>query len=530
MSGQPTLGLLLVRANKITREQLYEALREQRATGARLGDILFEHGWIGEEELAMLLAQQLDLPFIEAKQLEKIPPLLIDKLPAKVAGEYRVLPVKLLKGKLTVAMDDQKTRNYLDELSYLTGATCIPALASASAIRASIMRHYGIDLPERADAVPQRKRGKAAARPVPEPVAERPVEKLEALPVPKTDAQGRETLSAKNAAGEDQVFLLTDVLDDEAAERSKHGGNPVSPDDEPPPPPAKPRLAGAVKETRREPKLEPRHDPPPRAPDLEPQPSSEPRLVTLPDDDEPHDNFLAPEAAGEESKPAWRPKGTRRPEATPTDEIWPENTPAPTPVATKGEPAPVPVPIPVPIPPARAEEEVREEAPPAVTTEAPIPDFDIIHAAEKLFEQTDPVGIGQVIVSFARNLVDRAILFDISGNPYKLLARAGSFLDDDDRSEGFKASAEELALLGVIGQTQQPSYGPTPPGEMYERFFEALGVMKPPFILLYPLVVTGKTKAVLFGGLGSARPADEFGDLQLLFKEAATAWEILLPS
>ena len=42
--------------------------------------------------------------------------------------------------------------------------------------------------------------------------------------------------------------------------------------------------------------------------------------------------------------------------------------------------------------------------------------------------------------------------------------------------------------------------------------------------------VTGKTKAVLFGGLGTARPADEFGDLQLLFKEAATAWEILLPA
>ena len=181
MSGQPTLGLLLVRANKITREQLYEALREQRATGARLGDILFEHGWIGEEELAMLLAQQLDLPFIDAKQLEKIPPLLIDKLPAKVVRDYRVLPVKLYKGKLTIAMDDQKTRNYLDELSYLTGTTCIPALASAGAIRKSVQTHYGIDLPDRVDPVPAKKNEKTATKPV-------PLEKLEALPVPKMDA------------------------------------------------------------------------------------------------------------------------------------------------------------------------------------------------------------------------------------------------------------------------------------------------------------------------------------------------------
>lgn len=504
MSGQPTLGLLLVRANKITREQLYEALREQRASGARLGDILFEHGWIGEEELAMLLAQQLDIPFIEAKQLEKLPPLLIDKLPAKVAGEYRVLPVKLLKGKLTVAMDDQKTRNYLDELSYLTGTTCIPALASASAIRKSIKTHYNIDLPPHPTESPARKPEKAAAAAAKKPVPERPLEKLEALPVSKTDAQGRDYVEAKNAAGEDQVFLLTEVVDVD--------------------PHSKPKLSGPVRETRRDtPAPAPKPVPPPvRATEPEPQ------LETLPDDAEPHDNFLAPEAKDADRRPAWRPKGTgggggsARTEAAPDDDIWPEENPEPTPLAaTRVEPAPVPVPEPV--------TRVEPAPTPAATTETPIPDFDIVHAAEKLFEQSDPVGIGEVIVSFARNLVDRAILFDVSGSPYRLLARAGSFLDDDDRGVGFQASAEELVLLGVIGQTQQPSYGPTPQGEMYERFFEALDIMKPPFILLYPLVVMGKTKCVLFGGLGSARPADEFGDLQLLFKEAATAWEILLP-
>lgn len=493
MSGQPTLGLLLVRANKITREQLYEALREQRATGARLGDILYGHGWIGEEELAMLLAQQLDLPFIDAKQLEKIPPLLIDKVPAKVAGEYRVLPVKLFKGKLTVAMDDQKTRNYLDELSYLTGTTCIPALASATAIKSSIKVHYGLDLPDRVSELPPRKVDKTAPKKAPQPAAERPLEKLEALPVPKTDAQGRDYVEAKNAAGEDQVFLLTEVLDVD--------------------PHAKTKLSGPVRETRREPPPAPKPVPVP-----EPDPEPAPQLEVLPDD-EPHDNFLAPEAKGAESRPSWRPKGggATQAEATPADEIWPEDVPAPAPEPPKPEPV------------TRVEPVTKIEPAPVVATD-PIPDFDIVRAAEKLFEQTDPVGIGEVIVSFARNLVDRAILFDVSGNPYRLLARAGSFVvDDDDRGLGFTASAEELVLLGVIGQTQQPSYGPTPAGEMYERFFEALDIMKPPFILLYPLIVTGKTKCVLFGGLGSARPADEFGDLQLLFKEAATAWEILLP-
>ena len=151
-----------------------------------------------------------------------------------------------------------------------------------------------------------------------------------------------------------------------------------------------------------------------------------------------------------------------------------------------------------------------------------------MRAAENLFEQTDPTGIAQVIVSFARNLVDRAILFDVSGPRFRLLARAGSFLEDDDRGVGFTATPEELVLVGVIAQTQQPSYGPTPAGEMYERFFRTIDLMKPPFILLYPLVVGGRTQAVLFGGLGAERPPDEFADLQILFKEASTAWEILL--
>ena len=51
--------------------------------------------------------------------------------------------------------------------------------------------------------------------------------------------------------------------------------------------------------------------------------------------------------------------------------------------------------------------------------------------------------------------------------------------------------------------------------------------MKPPFILLYPLIVVGKTRAILYGGLGVMRSPEDFGDLQLLFKEAATAFEIL---
>src|SRR4051812_15569750 len=141
-----TLGLMLVRANKITRAQLYEALREQRKNpGIRLGDLLFSRGWIGEDDVTMLLAKQANIEFIDSMSLSKLPVGIAEKLPKKVAAEYRVVPVKLAKGRLTVAMEDQKTRNYIDELSYLVGMTCVPALASPKAVRETLKRLYGIE-------------------------------------------------------------------------------------------------------------------------------------------------------------------------------------------------------------------------------------------------------------------------------------------------------------------------------------------------------------------------------------------------
>ncbi|HVO30617.1 MAG TPA: hypothetical protein VMV18_07770, partial [bacterium] len=151
-------------------------------------------------------------------------------------------------------------------------------------------------------------------------------------------------------------------------------------------------------------------------------------------------------------------------------------------------------------------------------------EFDIVRAAEHLFECTTVAQIGEIIVRFARHLVERAMFFELDGNVFRCSATTDG-LELENRGKEY--SLEDLVLLGVIGQNKQPAYGPTPTGEMYERFFDTLGMMRPPVILLYPLAVGGQTRAVLYAGLAAPRPPDEFGDLQLLFKEAATALEIL---
>ena len=48
------LGTKLLQAGKITIDQLWISLLEQRHTGARLGEILVSRGWIDEETLKSL--------------------------------------------------------------------------------------------------------------------------------------------------------------------------------------------------------------------------------------------------------------------------------------------------------------------------------------------------------------------------------------------------------------------------------------------------------------------------------------------
>jgi hypothetical protein len=477
-----TIGLILVRANKITRVQLYEALREQRATGNRLGDILYARGWIGDEELALLLARQLDLDYVEPAALDAVPASFAEKFPKNVAVDYHVVPVRLAKGKLVVAMEEHKTRHYMDEIGYLLGQTCVPAIASPRSVRSTIRRLYGVDLPPPMPPVPRKiEKHEAPAHRAPAIESVRPPEKLEALPEVKIDAKGRDVIAAKNAAGEDVVYLLTDVSGNTPAGGSPvvrpaeqlGASRPVSSDD-----PALLRYAGSEELVEvAESDSTGKHKAMPKPATAPPKPAG--------GEPDRHDNFLAPDLA-DDDRPMLKPKivtGSEKP-----------------------KPAPQP-----PAPPKGGGEQ-----------------FDIVRAAEKLFEATSPEGIGEVVVGFCRHLVDRAFLFDVTGPRYKVLARGGAF-PDDDRGVGFIAPAEDLVLLSVIAQTQQPAYGPTPSGDMYQKFFDTMGLLKPPVILLYPLVVTKKTRAVLYGGLGKMRPPDEFGDLQLLFKEAATALELLRP-
>jgi hypothetical protein len=59
-ASKPRLGDLFVQRGLITREQLEEALEEQRENGGKLGEILVEKGWVSRVDLAGVISKQWD--------------------------------------------------------------------------------------------------------------------------------------------------------------------------------------------------------------------------------------------------------------------------------------------------------------------------------------------------------------------------------------------------------------------------------------------------------------------------------------
>jgi MSHA biogenesis protein MshE len=84
------LGELLLKARLISQAALEEALAEQRKSGHKLGRILVDLGYVGEDQLLNLLSTQLHLPLIDLRQL-RLRSDLTPLLPEALARRHRAL-------------------------------------------------------------------------------------------------------------------------------------------------------------------------------------------------------------------------------------------------------------------------------------------------------------------------------------------------------------------------------------------------------------------------------------------------------
>jgi type IV pilus assembly protein PilB len=137
------LGDILVRSNLITKEQLQNALQEQKESGGqqRLGAILIKNGFISESELTAFLSKQYSVPSINLTEYE-VDPAIIKLIPVEVVQKYQTIPVNRSGSTLIVAMSDPSNIFAIDDIKFMTGYNVEVVVASDAGIRVAIDKYY----------------------------------------------------------------------------------------------------------------------------------------------------------------------------------------------------------------------------------------------------------------------------------------------------------------------------------------------------------------------------------------------------
>ena len=145
--GADRLGEILLREGLVSREQLAQALTEQKASKHRLGYVLVKLGLVPELEVTKLLARQYRMPAVDLSRFE-VDPKIIKLVPPDLATKAVVLPLKREGRTLTVAMADPTDHGLLEDLKFITRFDLFPVLAGEFTLRNLIEKHYANDQQE----------------------------------------------------------------------------------------------------------------------------------------------------------------------------------------------------------------------------------------------------------------------------------------------------------------------------------------------------------------------------------------------
>ena len=140
-AGGDRLGEILLREGLVTREQLGQALTEQKNTKHRLGYVLVKLGLVQELEITKVLARQYRMPAVDLTRFE-VDPKIIKLVPAEMATKSVVLPLKREGRTLTIAMADPTDHGLLEDLKFITRFDLFPVIAGEYTLRNLIEKHY----------------------------------------------------------------------------------------------------------------------------------------------------------------------------------------------------------------------------------------------------------------------------------------------------------------------------------------------------------------------------------------------------
>jgi type II secretory ATPase GspE/PulE/Tfp pilus assembly ATPase PilB-like protein len=135
----------LLKKNLVKEDQIKEAEAEQQKSGEPIGKILLRKGFIREEDLSRALAEQFNMPFIRFGKFI-ISKEVLEKVPAKLAMHYKMMPIRATDTAMTVAISDPHDVRVLDDIRVaLKSKYRVEAvIATETDIQNAIRKYYGL--------------------------------------------------------------------------------------------------------------------------------------------------------------------------------------------------------------------------------------------------------------------------------------------------------------------------------------------------------------------------------------------------
>jgi len=135
------LGEILMHYKIITPEQLEEALKIQKNTEKRIGEILIDKGIVIQDEINWVLGKQLNLPYVQIN-VDNINIQLSKNISEYTLRKFKVVPIMELNDELAIAMADPTDQKAIEMIKELTKRKLRIVLASFKNIDETLDRIF----------------------------------------------------------------------------------------------------------------------------------------------------------------------------------------------------------------------------------------------------------------------------------------------------------------------------------------------------------------------------------------------------
>ena len=135
MKKKEKIGQILVRSNLLSEEELENALFQAKVLEMRLGEAVCQLGYITEQELIRVLSTHTGIPIVELSNIE-IKKDILDIIPLNFCKKNKIIPYKILDGRLFVAIVDPLDIKTFDDIKLMLDCDVIPSICAPTEFEA----------------------------------------------------------------------------------------------------------------------------------------------------------------------------------------------------------------------------------------------------------------------------------------------------------------------------------------------------------------------------------------------------------